>query len=250
MSRVQGIVLTLVLAVAVPASAAVLFDVSVDQTSVGPPYPTSPTQTKLFDGSLPDPPQVGLIDTGIHNVTSVSVAAYMRARDDAGGPGLISTSAFFDVFLDAAQPAPSPATSSLFDIWLQPLTNAGQPGSIPGGGGGFAGGGGGGAYSSYFDASISVVTDGGGPRALHLHSDAPPASGQPVHFASGSSIQVVDGKLHIMANLVFDGPVNNALPLFTITMTPEPASLLLLLAGVGLVGGPATWRRRPVPRCW
>ncbi len=232
MSRVKDILLVIGLAVTVPASAATLFDVSVDLTSAGPPYPTSPTQTKLFQGSLPAPTQVGLINVGLQNVTNAPLSAYVRAWDSAGGPGALGSSAFLGVFLDMSQPAPPPTSSSFFDIWFEPLANGGQSGSVVGGGGGF--GGGGGTFSSYFDASISVVTDGGGPRLIRLHADAPPASGQPVHFEYGSSVQIVSGKLHIMPKLVFDGPVDNALPLFTIAMTPEPESILLLLAGAAL----------------
>ena len=232
MSRVQGILLAVALAVAPSASAATWFDVSVDQTSAGPPYPTSPTQTKLFQEST----QVGLISMGIHNVSDAPLAAYMRAWDPAGGPGVLSASASFGVFLDASQPTPPTASSSFFDIWLEPLTSNGQPGSIPSGGGRFWGRVGGGTYFSYFDGSVNVVTDGGSPRLLNLYSEAP--DGQPVHFASGSSVQMIDGKFHMIPNLVFDGPVSGDLPLFTITMTPEPASMLLLLTGIGLA-----WRR-------
>ena len=242
MIRVLDIVLAIAIAAAAPASAATFFDVSVDASSAGPPYPTSATETKLLAGDLHSPLQVGLINLGLQDVTSVPLAAHVQARDSAGGPGLISTSSFYDVFLEASQPVPPPTTSSFFDIWMQPLTSGGQPGSIPGGSGGFGGGGGGGTFSSYFDASVSVVTDGGGARLLHLHADAPSPLGQPVHFASGSSIQVVEGKLHIIAKLVFDGPVDGILPLFTVTMTPEPASSLLLLAGAGLFRRP---RRQP-----
>jgi hypothetical protein len=229
MSRVQGILLAIVLAATAPASAATWFDVSVDLTSAGPPYPTSPTQTKLFQEST----QVGLINMGLHNVSNAPLAAHIRAWDPAGGPGAPSSSASFGVFLEASQPTPPTGSSSFFDIWMEPLTNDGQAGSIPSGGGGFIGGGSGGTYSSSFDASVNVVTDGGGPRLLNLYSEAP--AGQPVHFADGSTVQIIDGKLRIIPKLVFDGPVENALPLFTITMTPEPASMLLLLVGVGLL---------------
>ncbi len=233
MSRVKDILLAVVLAATVPASAATLFDVSVELTSAGPPYPTSPTQTKLFQGSLPDPARVGMIDMGIHNVSNAPLAAYMRAWDPAGGPGALSASSFFDVFLAASQLAPAPTTSSFFDIWMQPLTHDGQPGSIPSGSGGFVGGGGGGSHFSHFDVSVNVVTDDGGPRLIRLHGEVP--SGQPAHFASGSTIQMIDGKLHIIPKLVFDGEVNSGLPLFTTTMTPEPASMFLLLTGAGLL---------------
>jgi len=231
-----GIAVLAVLVAVVPASAVrSFFDVFVETTSAGPPYPTSATQTKFFQGELPNPPQIGAISMGIHDVTGTPLAAHMQALDPAGGPGLLSTSAFLDIVLEASQPAPPPPTSSFFDIWMEPLSNGGQPGSIPSGSGGFKGSGSGG-YFSYFDVSLNVVTDGGEPRLLRLHGE--PASGQPVHFAGGSSLQVVGSKLHIVPNVVFDGPVNSGLPLCTITMTPEPLSMLLLLIGAGLLRRP------------
>lgn len=235
MSRVKDILLAVVLAATGPVSAATFFDVSVDLTSTGPPYPTSPTQTKLFQGGT----QVGMLNMGLHDVSNAPLAAYIRAWDPAGGPGALSSSALFGVFIEASQPTPPSGSSSYFDIWVQPLTNDGRPGSIQGasggGGGGGSGGGSGGGFFSYFSVSMNVVTDGAGPRSLRLRSEAP--AGQPVHFdfAGGSIFQMIDGRLHIAPKLVFDGPVENALPLFTITMTPEPASMLLLLAGAGLL---------------
>lgn len=233
MSRVKDILLAVVLAVSGPASAATFFDVSVELTSVGPPYPTSPTQTKLFQGGT----QVGVIDMGLHEVSNAPLAAYMRAWDPAGGPGVLSSSAFLGLFLAASQPVPPSGSSSYLDIWLEPFTNDGQPGSITSWGGVLGGSGSGGTFVSCFDVSVKVVTDGAGTRSLRLHSEAP--AGQPVHFASGSGLQMIDGKLHIIPKLVFDGPVENALPLFTITMTPEPASLMLLV-----LGGLAALRRK------
>jgi len=233
MSRVKGILLAVVFAATVPASAATLFDVSVDLTSVGPPYPTSPTQTRLFQEGT----QVGLINMGLYDVSNAPLAAYIRAWDPAGGPDALSSSALFGVFLSVSQPTPPLAFSSYFDIWMEPLTKDGQPGSIVSGGGRFWGRGSGGVYTSYCEASANVVTDGGGPMLLNLYSEAP--AGQPVHFEYGSSVQIVGGKLHIMPKLVFDGPVDNALPLFTIAMTPEPASLILLV-----LGGLAALRRK------
>jgi len=137
----------------------------------------------------------------------------------------------------ASQPVPPSGSSSFLDIWLEPFTNDGQPGSIMSWGGVLGGSGSGGTFVSSFDVSVKVVTDGAGPRSLRLRSEAP--VGQPVHFASGSSLQMIDGKLHIIPKLVFDGPVDQALPLFTITMTPEPTSLVLLV-----LGGLAALRRK------
>lgn len=233
MSRVQDILLVIGLAVTAPASAATLFDVSVDLTTAGPPYPTSPTQTKLFQGNLPSPPQVGAVNLGIHDVTGTSLAAHVHAWDPAGGPGALSESSFFDVYLETSQPTPPPMSHSFFDIWLEPLTSHGLPGAILSGGGRIVGSAGGGTFRSYFDVSLNVVMDGGAPRLLVLHGEVP--EGQSVYFASGGSIQLVDSRLHIIPKIVFAGPVNNASPLIQITMTPEPASILCLFAGTGLL---------------
>jgi hypothetical protein len=233
MIRYLSIAMVATLAAIAPASAVTFFDVSVDATSAGPPYPTSPTQTAFFQGDLPSPTQAGIINLGIHSATGTPLAAHVQAWDPNGGPEILSTSASFNVFLEASQPTPPMMSSSLFDIWVEPLTSGGLSGNIVSGGGGMSGGAGGGKFYGSFDAGLNVLTDDGGPRLLLLHGEIP--AGQSVYFASGGTIQVVGSKLHITPNLVFAGPVNNAVPLITITMTPEPASMLLLLASAGLL---------------
>jgi hypothetical protein len=207
------------------------FDVFTE-LSVGPPYPTAPTETVVShpEGGMWVSTQI--LDIGLKVVDNHSPAR-IAAHDSGGGGGGggANVQSFFDIWTELS--LDSYPIDSFFDIFIevQPLSLGSTAPQI---------------IQPLCSLEIHEGWDyfftdivAGGIESFHIHAEIGP--GQPLIFTNVESQGAGDSWFDVWVGCRrTGGPLLPGVPLFTMTVTgnyvPEPATWMLLLLGGALTG--------------